>query len=59
MGWLENSVKDSDMSEEWRDSETDDLGLKFLNAMSFAPPLGRGVSWALDGSWMDMHEEVQ
>jgi hypothetical protein len=56
MGWLEANVALVDMKD-WERS--DDPGLKFLNAMSFAPPLGRGVSWALEGSWMDMDIEVE
>jgi hypothetical protein len=51
MGWLEENVELMDMEESERGDEP---GIKFLHAMSFAPPLGRGVSWALEGSWMDM-----
>jgi hypothetical protein len=56
MGWLEANITDSDFATFGR---ADDPGLKYLNAMNFAPPLGRGISWALDGSWMDMDSTTQ
>ncbi len=40
-------------------SDGDKLGGRYLQAFAYCPPLGRGISWAVDGSWLDDEEYLE